>query len=146
MLDPVEGRRNGQLRALVVDDFQPFRKLVCSILTEQIGAQVVGEAADGLDAFYKFRKLKPNLVVLDLDLPTLNGLEITRILRITLSDCRILLCTVEMDPGVVLEAFRCSVDAYLIKADLATELRPALEAVLQGKRYISETILRRVNE
>jgi DNA-binding NarL/FixJ family response regulator len=140
ILDPVHGQTNPQLRALVVDDFEPFRKLVCSALIEQMGAQIVGEAADGLDAFHGFGELRPNLVVLDLNLPKLNGIEVAKSIRVTLSDCRILLCTVESDTDVMHEAFRCGVDAYLIKTDFVRELRPALEAVLQRKRYVSERI------
>lgn len=146
ILDRVEGQSNAQLRALVVDDFEPFRKLVCSALIEQIGAQIVGEAADGVEAFYMFGMLKPNLIVLDLDLPKLNGIEVAKNIRIALSDCRILLCTVVPDVDVMHEAFRCGVDAYLIKTDFVRELRPALEAVLRRKRYIGERVLREMEE
>lgn len=141
--DQVGGRSSAQLRALVVDDFEPFRKLVCSALVE-MGAQILGEAADGLDAFYQFGLLKPNLVVLDLDLPKLNGIEVAKSIRITLSDCRILLCTVAPDVDVMREAFRCGVDAYLVKTDFLTELRPALQAISQKERYVSERILREI--
>lgn len=139
------GQSKAKLTALVVDDFEPFRKLVCSALTE-MGVDVVGEAADGLDGFYMFGKLKPNIVVLDLNLPRLSGIEIAKIIRITMSDCRILLCTVVIDGDVMDEAFRCGVDAYLVKADFLRELRPALEAVLRKNKYASQTILRAIKE
>jgi DNA-binding NarL/FixJ family response regulator len=144
--EPVDDQGPPQLRALVVDDFEPFRRVVCSALVEQLKAEIVGEAEDGLEAFYKFGRLKPNLVVLDLNLPKLNGLELAKSIRITLSDCRILLCTVVADVEVMDEAFRCGVDAYLIKTGFLKELRPAMRAVLQGKKYASPRILRGIKE
>ena len=63
------------LRALVVDDFEPFRRFVCSRLESRPDLQVIGEASDGLEALEKAQALKPDLILLDIGLPSLNGIE-----------------------------------------------------------------------
>jgi len=63
------------IRALVVDDFQPFRQFVCSTLEQIPGLQIIGEASDGLEAVQKAEELKPDLILLDIGIPILNGIE-----------------------------------------------------------------------
>ena len=66
------------VRVLVVDDYQPFRRFVCKNFGERQDAQVIGEASDGFDAIRKVEELQPDLIVLDIGLPALNGLEAGR--------------------------------------------------------------------
>src|SRR5579864_2223485 len=64
------------VRILVVDDYEPFRRFICSTMERGLGLQVIGEASDGLDAVQKSQELLPDLIVLDLGLPKLNGIEV----------------------------------------------------------------------
>jgi DNA-binding NarL/FixJ family response regulator len=78
------------VRVLVVDDFERFRRFVCSRLGKRRDLQVIGEASDGLEAVRKAEELKPDLIVLDVGLPTLNGIEVARRIRELCPECKIL--------------------------------------------------------
>src|ERR1700748_769673 len=94
------------LRVLVVDDCEPFRRFVCSTLEKITDLQVVGEASDGLEAVQKVEELQPDLIVLDIGLPTLNGIEVARRIRRVSRQSKILFASQETSSDVVLEALR----------------------------------------
>jgi DNA-binding NarL/FixJ family response regulator len=125
------------VRVLLVDDFRDFRSLAASILGKQPGFQIVGEALDGQEAVQKAQELKPDLVVLDIGLPKVHGIEAAGQIRSISSDSKILFFTLSDCPQIVLEAFDVGADGYVIKLDAARELLAAVEAVLLGKQYIS---------
>src|SRR6266550_7100750 len=89
------------IHALVVDDFEPFRRVVCSTLRRRPGLQVVGEASDGLEAVQKAAGLKPDLILLDVGLPTLNGIEGSYRISRVVPDSRILFVSQNNDVDVV---------------------------------------------
>ncbi len=124
------------VRILVVDDFAPFRTLVSSILTEQPGYQVVGQAKDGLEGIQRAEELKPDLIVLDMDIPTLNGIEVARQIRRCSPNSIILFLTVNDDAELACEALRAGGRGYVLKADAVAELSEAAKTVLSGKRFI----------
>jgi DNA-binding NarL/FixJ family response regulator len=124
------------VRVLLVDDFRDFRSLAASILGKQPGFQIVGEALDGQEAVQKAQELKPDLVVLDIGLPKVHGIEAAGQIRSISPDSKILF-TLSDCPQIVLEAFDVGADGYVIKLDAARELLAAVEAVLLGKQYIS---------
>jgi DNA-binding NarL/FixJ family response regulator len=130
------------VRILVVDDFEPFRRVTISRLRKQPGFQIVGEAIDGPGGVQKAQELKPDLVVLDLALPKLNGIEVARKICTVSPDSKILFLTGNNYPQIVREAFGAGADGYVIKQDAADELMAAVEAVLLGKRYISKRLAR----
>jgi len=103
-----EASEKASVRILLVDDFEQFRTLVSSILTKQPGYQVVGEAADGLEGVLLAKELKPDLVVLDMQLPKLNGIEVARQIRRCSPDSTILFLTGNSDPELVREALLAS--------------------------------------
>jgi DNA-binding NarL/FixJ family response regulator len=103
--------------------------------------QVIGEASDGLNAVRKAESLKPDLVVLDIGLPTLNGIEAGRRIRKLCPECRILFLTQGSSVEVAQEAFNLGAMAYIVKADAGTDLSAALEAVCQGRRFVSKGLL-----
>jgi DNA-binding NarL/FixJ family response regulator len=125
------------VRVLLVDDFEPFRSLSASILGKQPRVQIVGEALDGEEAVQRAQDLQPDLVVLDIGLPKPNGIEAARQIGTVSPDSKILFFTGNVFPETVLEAFEVGADAYVIKLDAGSELLPAVEAVLQGKHYVS---------
>jgi CheY-like chemotaxis protein len=132
--------RGKAIQTLVVDSFEPFRNLTCSALKERAGVKVVGEAADGLEALRKFEELQPNLVMLDLDLPKLNGLEVAKAIRHSSSECKIVFLTLDTDQQVAQESFISGANAYLIKTNIMSELCIALEEIFSGRRYLSDKV------
>jgi DNA-binding NarL/FixJ family response regulator len=125
-------------RVLVVDGFAGFRDLICSMLSSRPALLVVAEASDGLEAVHKAEELQPDLIVLNLGMPKLNGLEATRRIRTLSSKSKIIIASLESSADFVWEALRSGAAGYVIKAKIANQLLPAIEAVLQGKRWFVE--------
>jgi DNA-binding NarL/FixJ family response regulator len=124
------------VRVLLVDDFARMREFVRSMLSKSPDLEVVGEATDGLEALHLAKKLQPDLILLDVALPSLNGLGVARRVRALSPDSKIVIASVQYSPELVQEAIRSGAVGYVRKADMATHLLPAIEAVLQGKRFV----------
>jgi DNA-binding NarL/FixJ family response regulator len=120
-----------------VDDYEPFRRFVLLTLKQKPALQVVGEAADGLEAVEKAEVLLPDLIVLDLALPRLHGLEVARRIRKVSPECKMLFVSQESSSDVVQEALKLGAVGYVVKTHAASELLAAVEAVRQGKRFLS---------
>jgi len=88
-------------RVLVVEDFAPFRRLICAMLASRDGLEVIGQAADGLEAVQKAADLKPDLILLDIGLPKLNGLEAARRILTVAPQSRVIFLSQESSPEVV---------------------------------------------
>jgi DNA-binding NarL/FixJ family response regulator len=125
------------LRILLVDDYDPFRRVVRSMLLLRDDVQVVGEASDGLEAVKKAKVLQPDLVLLDIGLPTLNGFQVARRLRDLVPRAKILFLSIESSSDVVQEALSLGPGGYVHKLRVASELLPAIEAVLARKQFVS---------
>ena len=128
------------IRVLVVDDFGPFRRYLVGVLSEQPGFQIVGEVADGLTAVQKANELKPDLILLDIGLPSMNGIEAARHIRNVSPESKILFVTEQSLSAIVREALSTGAHGYLVKSHAANELLPALKAVLSGAVFISACI------
>ena len=125
------------IRVLVVDDFEPWRRFVSLMLRTKQGLQVVGEASDGLEAFQKAVELEPDLVLMDIGLPTLNGLEAARRIREIVPEAKIIFLSDESSFEVVQKAMSLGASAYVVKTSAATELLTAVETVLSGLKIVS---------
>jgi len=125
------------IRVLIAEDFEPFRRFVASILRKQPELQIIFEVSDGLEAVQKAEELQPDLIVLDIGLPKLNGIEAARRIRKLSPNSKILLMSENRSWDIAEEALRTSAGGYVVKSDAAGELLPAVEAVLRGKRYVS---------
>ncbi len=123
-------------RVLVVDDYEPFRRFVCSTLGTRPELQIVGEASDGLDAVHKAEELKPDLILLDIGLPKLNGIDAARRIRELAPQSKILFVSQESSVDVVQRAFSAGASGYVVKADAGNELPTAVKAVLRGERFV----------
>jgi DNA-binding NarL/FixJ family response regulator len=125
------------VRILVVDDFEPWRHFVSSMLLVKPELQVVGEASDGLEAVQKTLELKPDLVLMDIGLPTLNGIEAARQIRKLAPESKILFLSQESSAEVVQQALNLGAWGYVVKTTAGSELLAALETVISGKKFIS---------
>jgi len=104
------------VRVLVVDDYAPFRRLVCSTLSKRSELQIVAEVSDGLEAVHKAEELQPDLIVLDIGLPTLNGIEAARRIRKLSPKSKILFVSQESSADVVQESLGLGALGYVVKA------------------------------
>jgi DNA-binding NarL/FixJ family response regulator len=124
-------------RILLAEDFRPYRTLVASLLNQESHLRVVGEASDGLEIVEKAQQLQPDLIFMDIGLPSLNGLEAARRIRELNPSTKIVFLTQEIDADVVREAFSLGACGYILKQQVETELLAALAAVFQGRRFVS---------
>ena len=121
----------------MVDDYEPFRRFVCATLAQNPDLQVIGEASDGLEAVSKAQDLQPALVVLDIGLPTLNGIEAARRIRKLAPDSKILFVSQENSADVVHGVLGLGARGYVVKTHAGRELLPAVKAILDGRQFVS---------
>jgi DNA-binding NarL/FixJ family response regulator len=127
-------------RILVVDDCKPYRRFICLTLQERSKFQVVGEAADGLEGLQRAEELKPDLILLDIGLPRLNGIKACRLIRERVPTSKIVFLTLQSDAEVVSAALDAGALGYVHKARAARELNSAVEAALAGKQFVSSNL------
>ena len=125
---------------LVVDDFEDWRDKVCELLQVRPEFQVIGEASDGAEAIQKAEDLKPDLIVLDIGLPKLSGIEAARKIRQLFPSSKIVFLSLNKDQEIVRAALSTGALGYVLKTDARTELLPAMDAVLRGKQFVSSSL------
>lgn len=123
---------------MVVEDFGPFRALIASLLKSP-EFQIVCETSDGLYAVQKAEELRPDLVIMDVGLETLNGIYAARRIRSAADNSRILFFTAYTDPEIVRDALEAGAAGFVAKVD-ADELLTAVHTVLSGRRYLSKSV------
>jgi len=128
------------VRLLLVDDVELWRTFVLKHLEKEPNLEVISVAADGLDAVRKAEELRPDLIMLDISLPGLNGLEVARQICAGAARSTILFLSGESDPDVVRHAFSAGGLGYVLKSDAARDLIPAIESVLLGRRFVSSSL------
>jgi DNA-binding NarL/FixJ family response regulator len=129
------------IRVLVVEDSEPFRKFICSALGERPELQIVGQDTDGLQALQRAGELQPDLILLDIGLPSLNGIEVARRIRKLSPKSKILFVSQESSADVVREALGTGAHGYVVKIDAGSELLIGVSAVLRGDRYVGNRLL-----
>jgi DNA-binding NarL/FixJ family response regulator len=125
---------------LVVEDYEPFRRFICSTLVKRPELQIVGEVSDGLQAVQKAEELQPDLILLDIGLPTLNGIEAAHRISQLAPAAKILFVSQDNDADVVTAALSNGAKGYVRKENALTDLFPAIEAVLHGDRFVSRVL------
>ena len=127
-------------RVLVVDDHAVIRRGVQGILRAYPEWELCGEAENGQEAIKLAETLKPEIIIMDVSMPVLNGLEATRIIHELLPNTRILLLTLHSSTELVRTAFRAGARGYVLKSDAEHELVRALNVVVGDGTYVSPGI------
>jgi DNA-binding NarL/FixJ family response regulator len=128
------------IRVLVVDDFENWRRQVRLELQARPEWQVISEASDGLEAVQKAQDLKPEIILLDIGLPKLNGIEAARRIRQRSPNSKIIFLSQNSDLDFVRAALGTGALGYVLKTDAGRELLPAVDAVLGGKQFFSSSV------
>ena len=125
------------VRILVVDDYAPWMNFVSAALAASPQLKIVGQAKDGLTALQKVVELKPDLVVLDIGLPDMSGIEVAQQIMDWTSEVRILFLSENTAPEVVRAALLTGARGYVVKSSAGRELMPALDALLLDCYFVS---------
>jgi len=128
------------LRVLIVDDYEPFRQFIATKLRTNPQLRIVKEACDGAEAVRQAQELQPDLILLDIGLPTLNGIEAARRIRKVSPTSNILFVTENRSTDIVEEALSTGASGYVVKSNAGSELLSAIEAVLRGKQFVSAAL------
>ena len=128
------------LRILLVDDHLLFRKGLAQLLDAQPDFEVVGEAADGLEAVEQARQLQPDLALMDIRMPNCDGFEATRRIKLQMPDVQIVMLTVSEDDGDLTAAIRSGADGYLLKDLMPETLFQQLRGLQTGEAPISRAM------
>lgn len=128
------------IRVLMVDDYEPWRLLQRLTLAARNDLGIIAECTDGPAAISKAAELLPDLVLLDIGLPTVNGIEVARQIREVSPKSKILFVSENRCPEIAEEALSTGAGGYLLKSDAANQLLPAIKAVLEGKRFLSASL------
>lgn len=121
------------IRVLTVDDYEDWRNQVRLQLLERPGWQVIYEASDGLGAVQKAEELRPDLILLDIGLPNLNGIEAARQIRQVSPNSKIVILTVDNSPDVERAALSAGAHGFVHKGCARSDLIPVIDAVLRGE-------------
>jgi DNA-binding NarL/FixJ family response regulator len=125
---------------VLADDHAMFRKGVKKILTGVDDLEVMGEAGDGLELLALLKEISPHLVILDIAMPNLRGLEATREIKQIYPHIKILLLTMHKKKEFIEQAMTAGADGYLLKEDADTELLQAIKTIRQGNKFISSLL------
>jgi DNA-binding NarL/FixJ family response regulator len=132
------------IRILLAEDHTIVRKGLRSLLDGEAGIRVVGEAADGREAVAKVGQLLPDVVVMDIAMPALNGLEATRQIRNRFPKVKVLILTMHADEEYIPQVLQAGASGYVVKQAAPEELVSAVQAVYQGELFLSPSISRTV--
>jgi DNA-binding NarL/FixJ family response regulator len=127
------------LRTLIVEDHEELRNFLRLTLQNEARCIVIGEAVDGMQAVQKAEELQPDLILLDLSLPKINGMEALRRIRKRSPCSKLVILSQDSSPDIVGEALRLGAVGYLLKSD-ANNLSQAVDAVLQGTVFVSQRL------
>lgn len=131
------------ITTVLADDHPIVRQGLRALLEGDDGCDIVGEAADGLTALELITELRPEIAIVDIQLPDLNGLEVARRAQRQAPDTRVIILSMHADEPYVLDALRYGAAAYVLKADTTTDLIAAVNAAMAGRRFLSAPLVER---
>lgn len=133
---------NEQIRILIVDDHPIVRRGLTMCLGQQPRFKIVGEASDGREALNKVRDLKPEIVLMDIDMPQMNGLAVTDLLRREMPDIKVLILSMIANTDYVMRIIQCGARGFVVKEASTEELIQAIETVHTGGSHFSPEVAR----
>jgi len=125
------------IRILVADDYEDWRKRIHSLLQARSELQVICEVSDGLEAVQKAEELQPDIILLDIGLPRLNGIEAARRIRRCSPNSRIIFVSLDSSADTVQVALSTGAQGFVYKGRVRSELLPAIAAALSGKQFVT---------
>jgi DNA-binding NarL/FixJ family response regulator len=128
------------VRVLVVEDHETYRAFVLSVLKTRPDFHIIAQAMDGTEAVRSAKEFRPDLILLDIGLPGLNGIEVARRVSLLSPESRILFVSQESSEEVVQAALAAGAVGYVLKTDAARDLMPAINCALVGSRFVSRSI------
>jgi DNA-binding NarL/FixJ family response regulator len=131
---------------VIVEDHKILREGLKAILANEPDYEVVGEASNGIEAIHVIRRTRPDLVLLDLSMPKMDGFSVLRDIKGSFPEIKIMVLTIHESRDHVVEAFKAGADAYCVKDASRAELRAALRSTLEGKMYMSPVVSQAVLE
>ena len=129
-----------EVRVLLADDYAPWRHCVSSLILKHRDWEIIGEVGDGVEAVQKTEELKPDLVLLDLSLPKLNGIEAENRIRQIAPAAKIIFITAYCDSDALQTVLRNQAEGYVLKWEITRQLLPAVEVVLAGGTFVSRQL------
>lgn len=133
---------NEQIRILIVDDHPIVRRGISMCLAHHERILVVGEAADGREALVKVKELKPDVVLMDIDMPQMNGMAVTDLLRREMPDIKVIILSMYSNTDYVMRIIECGARGYVLKEAPPLELVQAIEMVHAGQTHFSPDVAR----
>lgn len=128
------------LQVLTVDDSPCWRMYILKTLAAESDLKIVGHAVDGFEAVQKASELRPDVVVMDLSLPGINGLDATRRIRMVSPDSKVLFFSGHAARDLVAAAFEAGGSGYILKSDAAFDLVPGIRAIWENRQYVSRSL------
>lgn len=132
------------LRLLVADDHEVVRKGLCALLAEQPGWEIAAEASDGREAVEKAKKIRPDVTVLDIGMPVLNGLEAARQILKDVANTKILILTMHDSDSLIKEVLNAGARGYVLKSDAGSDLVTAVDALRRNKTFFTPKVAQMV--
>ena len=135
-----------QIRVVIADDHMLLREMLCQILRQETGIEVVGEAGNGLQAINVISDLKPDIVLLDIIMPEMDGIKVLPVIREKSPKTKALMLTVAKDEAMILKALKAGAKGYLSKDVSISDLIKAIQAVHQGELWVERKLMARFFE
>ncbi len=132
------------IKIMLVEDHRTVREGIRLLVNDQPDLEVVAEAGDGEAALREIAAVRPDVVIMDISMPTLNGLEATKKMRAAMPNIKILTLTRHTDDGHLQQLIHAGVSGYVLKQSAPTELITAIRAVAEGNSYLDPSLLRKV--
>lgn len=140
----MSAKRSKPVRVLLVDDHELFRQGMANLLNQQPDIQIVGDAGDGLEAHHRAVALKPDLILLDINMPGVDGLEALQLIRADLPETTVVMLTVHDEDEKLFKAIRAGAQGYILKNTPSTEFLQMCRQALRGEAALSPRLAGRI--